>query len=363
MSEPVEWTLHCDFSTLKLTPHETEISKPCDEKRTFTVDLSSESNTEESFEFVNLPRWLTVSEQIGTVGPSGKTVTFTIAANVPIGRYTTYIYVKDRLNITRSQRLNLIVMGDAPNWEVDESNYNSTMTMTGQIFVGSKILEYEDSKIGAFDLWGNCIGVAHPEYIPTRDGSYVSMVIYGNPIEKPNPHASYENENKVIFQLYDSSTGIVYPLVDCELPGGEVTGSIEFQDNASYGSYDHPVIFRSSELVQQRRELNKGWNWMSLYLKPGEGEKWDIASVFEENILPYLEEVKEHNYFAKPNKNRDQLMGSLLSIEVGKMYKVRMNEGSHLQQSWYVGRCGDDNADHHTGMELDRFAGTLCDVA
>lgn len=327
VSEPVEWTLHCDFSTLSVTLEETEISKPRDVKQTFNVFLRSESNIEESFEFVNLPKWLSVSEQNGTVGPAGKTVTFTIAANVPIGRYTTYLYVKDRLNITRSQRLNLIVMGDAPNWEVDESNYNSTMTMTGQIFVGSKILEYEDSKIGAFDLWGNCIGVAHPEYIPTRDAYYVSMVIYGNPIEKPDPHASYEYEHKVIFQLYDSSTGTVYPLVDCQLPGGEVTGSIEFQDNASYGSYDHPVFFVSSELVQQRRELNKGWNWMSLYLKPGDGEKWEIASVFEESILPYLEEVKEHNYFAKPTKNRDKLDGSLRNIEVGKMYKVRMNDG------------------------------------
>ena len=332
VSEPVEWTLHCDFSTLSMTLEETEISKPRDVKQTFNVYLRSESNFEESFEFVNLPKWLSVSEQIGTVGPAGKTVTFTIAANVPIGRYTTYLYVKDRLNITRSQRLNLIVMGDAPDWEVDESNYNSTMTMTGQIFVGSKILEYEDSKIGAFNMWGDCIGVAHPEYIPTRDAYYVSMVIYGNPIEKPDPRASYEYEHKVFFQLYDSSTGTVYPMVDCQLPGGAVTSSIEFQDNASYGSYDYPVIFVSSELVRQRRELNKGWNWMSLYLKPGEGEKWDIASVFEESILPYLEEVKEHNYFAKPTKNRDKLDGSLDNIEVGKMYKVRMNQASTLSR-------------------------------
>lgn len=327
VSEPVEWTLHCDFSTLSLTIAEDEISKPRDEKRTFTAYLQSMSNTEESYEFINLPKWLTVSEQIGTVGASGKTLTFTIAANVPIGRYTTYLYVKDRLNVIRSQRLNLIVMGDAPNWEVDESYYNSTMTMTGQIYVGNKILEYEDSKIGAFDLWGNCIGVAYPEYIPTRDAYYVSMVIYGNPIEKPDPHASYEYEHKVIFQLYDSSTGIIYPLADCQLPGGEMMSSIEFQDNASYGSYDKPVIFVSSELVQQRHELNKGWNWMSLYLKSADGQTWDISSVFDKGILPYIEEVKEHNYFAKPNKNRDLLIGSLENIEVGKMYKVRMNEG------------------------------------
>ena len=326
VSEPVEWTLHCDFSTLSMTLEETEISKPRDVKSTFTVFLRSESNVEESFEFVNLPKWLSVSEQIGSVGPAGKTITFTIAANIPIGHYTTYIYVKDRLNITRSCRLNLIVMGDAPEWVVNESNYNSTMTLTGHIYVGNKILEYEDSKIGAFDLWGNCIGVAYPEYIPTRDAYYVSMVIYGNPIEKPDPHASYEYEHKVIFILYDSSTGIVYPMVDCMLNGGEMTSVIEFQDNAIYGSYDNPVTFVASELVQQRRDMNKGWNWMSLYLRPESGMKWDVSSVFEEDIMPYVEEVKEHNYFAKPTAEHDQLIGSLSSMEVGKMYKVRMNE-------------------------------------
>jgi hypothetical protein len=285
MSEPVEWTLHCDFSTLKLMLNETEISKPRDEKLTFTVNLSSETNAEEYFEFVNLPKWLTVSERIGTVGPSGKKVTFTIAANVPVGHYTTDIYVKDRLNIIRSCRFNLIVKGNVPDWKVNEKNYNSTMTMTGQIFVDNKILEYEDSKIAAFDMWGNCIGVANPEYIPTRDAYYVSMVIYGKPIEKPAPQASYEYENLVGFQLYDSSTGIVYPLVDCQLPNGEKKTTIDFLDNASYGSYDEPVIFVSSELVQQHRELNSGWNWMSLFLKPYNEKAWEISSVFNEHTV------------------------------------------------------------------------------
>ena len=336
VSEPVEWTLSCDFSTLSLSIAEEQINKPRDVKRTFTAYLTSMSNAEENFEFVNLPTWLTVSEKNGTVGPSGKTVTFTIAANVPIGHYVTYIYVKDRLNIIRSCRLNLIVMGDAPEWVVDEGNYNSTMTLAGQIFVGNKILEYEDSKVGAFDMWGNCIGVAYPEYIPTRDAYYVSMVIYGNPFEKPDPHATYEYEHKVIFNLYDSSTGTVYPMVDCLLPDGDMTGVIEFQDNASYGSYDNPVIFVASELVEQRREMNKGWNWMSLYLKPGEGEAWNTSSVFDETILPYLEEVKEHNYFAKPmtdDQGQLQLKGSLRSMEVGKMYKVRMNEAHTLSRT------------------------------
>ena len=326
MSEPVEWTLHCDFSTLKLMLNETEISKPRDEKLTFTVNLSSETNAEEYFEFVNLPKWLTVSERIGTVGPSGKKVTFTIAANVPVGHYTTDIYVKDRLNIIRSCRFNLIVKGNVPDWKVNEKNYNSTMTMTGQIFVDNKILEYEDSKIAAFDMWGNCIGVANPEYIPTRDAYYVSMVIYGKPIEKPAPQASYEYENLVGFQLYDSSTGIVYPLVDCQLPNGEKKTTIDFLDNASYGSYDEPVIFVSSELVQQRRELNSGWNWMSLFLKPYNEKAWEISSVFNEHILPYIEEVKDHKYFAMPNKERSLLEGSLQKVEVGTMYKIRLNE-------------------------------------
>jgi hypothetical protein len=329
MSEPVEWTLHCDFSTLSLTIMEDEIRKPRDEKRTFTVYLQSESNAEETYEFVNMPTWLNVNEKIGTVGPSGKMLTFTIAANVPIGHYTTYIYVKDRLNITRSKRINLIVTGNEPLWSVDENKYASNMTVTGQIYVGNKILEYEDSEIGAFDLWGNCIGVAHPQFIQTRDAYYVNMVIYGDPIEKPDPHATYENENKIIFQLYDSSTGIIYPLTNFRLPDGTTTTVMDFVENASYGSYDKPVIFLSTDQVMQERELSKGWNWMSFYLKTEEGAQMPVNYVFE-TVLPSLEEVKDHNYVAYPNEDHSEIIGSLGNLTAGKMYKVRMNQAAKL---------------------------------
>lgn len=329
VSEPIEWTLHCDFSTLSLTIMEDEIRKPRDEKRTFTVYLQSESNTEETYEFVNMPTWLNVNEKIGTVGPSGKMLTFTIAANVPIGHYTTYIYVKDRLNITRSKRINLIVTGNEPLWSVDENKYASNMTVTGQIYVGNKILEYEDSEIGAFDAWGNCIGVAHPEFIPTRDAYYVNMVIYGDPIEKPDPHATYENEHKVIFQLYDSSTGITYPWIDYRLPDGSTNSVMDFSENARYGSYDAPVIFLTNDNVEQERELNKGWNWMSFYLKTEEGAQMPVNYVFE-TVLPYLEEVKDHNYVAMPDATRESIVGSLHNIVAGKMYKVRMNAFANL---------------------------------
>ena len=330
MSEPVEWTLHCDFSTLSLTIMEDEIRKPRDEKRTFTVYLQSESNAEETYEFVNMPTWLNVNEKIGTVGPSGKMLTFTIAANVPIGHYTTYIYVKDRLNITRSKRINLIVTGNEPLWSVDENKYASNMTVTGQIYVGNKILEYEDTEIGAFDVWGNCIGVAHPQFIQTRDAYYVNMVIYGDPIEKPDPRATYENEKKIIFKLYDSSTGIIYPWIDYRLPDGTTSSVMEFSENATYGSYDKPVIFKTNDYVNQERELDKGWNWMSFYLKTEEGAEMPVNYVFQ-TVLPSLEEVKDHNYVAIPDpETRESIIGSLRSIVAGKMYKVRMNEFAKL---------------------------------
>ena len=330
VSEPVEWTLHCDFSTLELNVTEDQIKKPRDEKATFTAYLMSTSNTEETYEFVSLPSWLEVNEKIGTVGPSGKMVTFTIAANVPIGHYTTYIYVKDRMNITRSKRINLIVTGNEPLWSVDENKYASNMTVTGQIYVGNKILEYEDSQIAAFDVWGNCIGVAHPEYMKARDAYYVNMVIYGDPIEKPDPHATYENEKKIIFQLYDSSTGITYPWIDYRLPDGTTSNVMEFSENATYGSYDTPVIFKTNDYVNQERELNSGWNWMSFYLKTEEGAEMPVNYVFE-TVLPSLEEVKDHNYVAIPDpQTRESIIGSLRSIVAGKMYKVRMNESAKL---------------------------------
>ncbi len=172
------------------------------------------------------------------------------------------------------------------------------------------------------------IGVAHPEYVKTRDAYYVNMVIYGDPIEKPDPHATYENENKIIFQLYDSSTGIIYPLTNFRLPDGTTITVMDFVENASYGSYDKPVIFLSTDQVMQERELSKGWNWMSFYLKTEEGAEMPVNYVFQ-TVLPSLEEVKDHNYVAYPNEDHTAIIGSLRSIVAGKMYKVRT-----LSVSW-----------------------------
>ena len=178
-------------------------------------------------------------------------------------------------------------------------------------------------------MWGNCIGVAHPEYVKTRDAYYVNMVIYGDPIEKPDSHATYENEHKVIFQLYDSSTGIIYPWIDYRLPDGTTSNVMEFSENATYGSYDTPVIFLTNDNVKQERELNKGWNWMSFYLKTEEGAQMPVNYVFK-TVLPYLEEVKDHNYVAMPDTTRESIVGSLHNIVAGKMYKVRMNAFANL---------------------------------
>ena len=326
VSEPVEWTLHCDFSTLSLTLDETEIVKGRDEQRTFTATLKSLSGADEDYEFVNLPSWLEVSESIGKVGKSGKTITFTLPANIRIGHYTIDIFVQDRLNIKRSCRLHLVVKGFEPEWSVDERLYASNMVVTGQVNVGNKILEYEDSKIGAFDEQGNCIGVAHPEYIRTRDAYYVSMVVYGNPDDKPMT----SEERHVYFRLYDSSTGTTYPRVSFLLPEENAARmQFDFTADATYGSYDGPVIFAPTDEIQQIKDLNKGWNWMSVYLTSKEGPQIPVNTVFK-TVLPYVDEVKDHNFFAVPKKDRSAIDGSLKYVTAGKMYKVRMNNAGTL---------------------------------
>ena len=331
VSEPVEWTLHCDFSTLSLTLDETEIVKGRDEQRTFTATLKSLSGADEDYEFVNLPSWLEVSESIGKVGKSGKTISFTLPANIRIGHYTIDIFVQDRLNIKRSCRLHLVVKGFEPEWTVNKDNYLNNMTVTGQIYVGDKILEYEDSKIGAFDLWGHCIGVAHPEYIRTRDAYYVSMVVYGRPIVKPSPYATYENENTVIFQLYDSSTGTTYPMLYIiKDEKSDKNISIEFKENDNLGSYDKPVAFWPTPFIQQDMTLDKGWTWMAVNLNGTDYQPYNVNYIFQDESLHNLNIVKGHGIFAMPDDTRTKVVGSLTTIEGGKMYKVRMNEATTM---------------------------------
>jgi hypothetical protein len=324
-SEVAMWKFHTDFASLSWKTDEVRLTKAWNESLEWQAYVINQGEFSQSYEITGMPSWLTVEKSTGTITGDGTYINFKVDKNVPIGHYTENIYLTDRLGIRRVLTLKLTVQGDEPDWTVDTSLYDCTMTMTGQIVIDGKICELTDTKIAAFDNLGQCRGVASPRYVESRDAYYVDMVIYGH----SEPNASVP-EDSITFKLYDSSTGKTYPIIYLTLPGEEAwLPWLVFKSDVNYGNYDAPVVFEMFPLISQPISLEKGWSWMSIYVSPWNlfGDSEGINSVFGANITPKerFKNIKSKTAFSSMN-SEGEWIGEVKYIIPGQMYKIQMSE-------------------------------------
>ena len=320
-SETVQWKFHADFSAINWETYEGKAvvtyEKNRDETSYLYLSLVNKTGASQPYEITGLPTWLTATEPVGTVDAENKTLQFIIAPTVSVGRHTAYIYVTDRLGIQRVMQLNLIVRGDEPNWTVDPNLYESNMMLTGQIYIDDKICENTDTKLAAFDDMGLCRGVAHPRYVPSRDAYYVDMIIYGGSATELSA-----GERELSFKMYNASTGNIHPLVLVYVPGIYKFFTLTYVPDASYGSYDDPVRFKTMNIYQQPISLARGWTWMSIYVEPFLTNIENVLPT-DATILKRFKNIKSKTAFASVNA-QGQILGELKDIEPGKMYKMQL---------------------------------------
>ena len=318
VSEPVAWQFHADFASLKWNMEEETLSKPWNEAMEWQVYIANQTSTTQNYEISGLPTWLTVDKQIGSISGDGGSVLFRMGTDVPVGRHTEYIYLTDQQGISRVLRLNLTVTGNAPTWTVDPDLYESSMTLTGQIYINDKICENTDTKIAVFDDLGLCRGVASPKYVSTRDAYYVDMVIYGASATELS-----SGTRNLTFKVYDASTGTIHPMVSFTIPGKSMDLTLVYTPDVNYGSYDAPVLLDVANALEQPVTLAKGWTWMSIYVEPLiEGINWLLPR--DTNILKRFKNIKSQTAFSSVDKS-GIISGEVTNLEPGKMYKMQLS--------------------------------------
>lgn len=328
-SESVEWMFHADFASVDFkTPNQTiyptEHSKKWDEELEFVIQLYNRTGQPQSYEISGLPSWMTVDKPIGTIENDNDYVIFTVGKMVPVGKYTEYIYLTDHLGIRRVMQVNIEVTGDTPDWSVDPNRYESNMTLTGQVYIGDKICEYTETMIAAFDDMNNCCGLAKPRYVSTRDAYYVDMIVYG-----AAPTDLTTGQRSLTFKMYDASTGITYPIVELTMPDGTQSTTLTYTPDALIGSYDTPVVFRSTDNLQQTLSLPRGWTWMSVYVQPASTAIKDILPAEPWDLQVY-QNIKSKTAFASVANNGNRIDGLLTNIEPGNMYKIQVSADTQL---------------------------------
>lgn len=263
------------------------------------------------------PTWFEPDyEQVYVAGNSWSNIPITIKANAPVGSNSFTVYVTDENNIAIPLNILVDVLGDAPDWTVDASQYANVMNIVGQIKIDGRRSTNTQSMVAAFDNEGNCRGVAHPQFVASRNAYYVQLSVYG------------ESNEVLTFRMYDADRNLLFTNISFQLDGKTKRSNMNFNPNGFYGSYAEPAFFLSSANVVQTLSLKAGWNWVSGFVKPNRA---DIPLVFADYI-DCLDVIKGKTDFAMP-ETKDGVTnwtGSLKRFENGKMYNIKANQAQDV---------------------------------
>lgn len=325
-SLPIRWQAYCQLNTLKWEKDSVNIIKRYGDDYTFDVVITNSGGHTEYYTLYNMPQWLTLvgSEHIDDIAPQKtKTLRFQVNPLVAVGNYDVTIGLQGNNEILEPLRITMKVRGEMPDWAVDPADYENTMSVVGQIYINGILMGNSESRLAAF-INGQCRGVAAPKLL--RGAAYVPLSIYGTALQEVNDEpANLDKGMPITFRLWDATTGIVYPNVGITLPDGSVTDSLTFDPSVSYGTFDSPIIFTKTDLMEQPLNLRKGWNWISLGVEP---QNTKVSSVFKE-LTTWEARLKDHDT-SFTYCNGTYWAGPLSQVHANTMYKLLL---ARLEQS------------------------------
>ena len=301
LSQPITWGVYVQQNNLKWQDDAIDVSKQGGNEQTFTATIENKGSETEVWSLSGLPTWLTASTEAGTLQPLGKqTLTFTVAAGLPIGSYETTVFLTGMQNINDPLFVNVTSEGDVPDW-VAKTGKN-TMTVLAQLKIDGVLSSDPKDMLAAF-RGTECVGVASPMYFSRYDSYFVLMNIYGT-----------DYDNKLTYKAYDASTGMVYP---CVTPSDELAN--EFVPDRTVGTSDNPVIMTPQDKIEQIIAVDRyAWKWFSLYAQP---ESNTPDNVFADAI--YNQAVKT---IVGMSQSWTPVASSLASMQYDQMYKLNANE-------------------------------------
>lgn len=307
-SLPVTWSAYVSQNRLLWSDDAITLEKGDEEKAQYEVQIVNQGASSESWAITNLPSWLTASKTSGSLDPQkSEEIAFEVSDATPVGTYEEVIYLVGNEGIAVPFTLNLKVTVGKPDWHVDPSLYENSMSVIAQLKINGLYSTDSDDMVAAF-VDGNCVGVASPVYYPRYDAYFISLDVYGN---------AKGGSKNITFKAWDASTGVIYPSLT-------PSASQLFIANKLSGSMTAPIILESNTLQEQPLALNQGWNWISLNVKPSDNS---VNGVFGD-VASSANVVKGKSSFSASDGQK--FTGSLTTAGVGSMYKLNMDRADNL---------------------------------
>lgn len=275
MKNPLMMSMYVDRSVLVWKENRLDVTLPYGTCADLTAEWSNKSGRALAYSIVSNEVWLEPSMTMGVAAPMAKEpVTIHVGDNLPPGTYTGDIYLVDENGLSSPLAISLAVVPTAPAWSVtNDVSHSLQMGIVAMVKVktaaGSEYFDMDARDVvAAFDKTGHCVGLAPITVDNKRNSARVNMTIYGTP-------AMNTAKEEITFRLWRASTSEVYYLRPAD------GGAIVFEhDNLLGCPPDEPVTLVTYDQKIQEIALEKGWNWVSWNIKPGE---CNLGNLFLEN--------------------------------------------------------------------------------
>ncbi|MDR2382745.1 MAG: T9SS type A sorting domain-containing protein [Prevotellaceae bacterium] len=252
VSSTVNWIAYVNRNALNWNIDLVDIIMEEGENHTFKASISNSGGEKQDYFIEDLPSWLSVNAPQGSLNPlSSKELTFTVAPGINIGAYEANVVLTGVNNVRKILPVSLKVTGDRPDWSVNPSDYEQSMTIVGQLLIKNLPQEDPDDLLAAF-VGNTCVGLVSPKYEAAYQSYLIYLQVWGN---------ASDNGKELTFKIWDASTGNIYPTV--ELSHNSSPIQLQFAGNALKGTPGKPVKFNALEDVEQSMLLDAGWNWVS----------------------------------------------------------------------------------------------------
>ncbi|MBR1377763.1 MAG: LamG domain-containing protein [Bacteroidaceae bacterium] len=325
-SAPIRWTTYVQLNTLKWLKDSVNIIKKYGDDYTFDVNIENRGGNTEYYFLYNLPQWLTLvgSNYTDDIDPlKTKTLRFKVNPLVAVGNYDVTIGLQGNNEILEPLRIVMNVKGDKPSWSVNPNDYENNMSIVGQIYVNGILMSNSESILAAF-IGDECRGIASPRQM--RGAAYVAMSVYGNALQMVNGVlTNLDKQQPVTFRIWDAATGMTYTNVIINQPASfsatpdSALISLAFDPTKSYGTFDHPVIFKKSNLVEQPLDIRVGWNWISLGVEPVQAK----TSVVLQDLVSWNAQLKDKTSGVAYSRG-NYWAGNLKEVHANTMYKLQV---------------------------------------
>jgi photosystem II stability/assembly factor-like uncharacterized protein len=236
--------------------------------------------------------WLTVSVPDNTTpGYFQVTALANTTGSIRNGTITVSSTGVDPVILSVSQSSNICEHG----W-IAVTNQQYNMNVVGLLKFDDVVSLTESDAIGAF-VGSECRGIASPI---ASLGGIIFLTISSN----------QQSGETVEFKSWRSTTCEELPVLE----------SINFVNQGEVGTLENPFVFNGG-MVEHVYNFGSGYTWFSVNINPGD---MSINSVFNGLAASANDRIIGQTSFAVYDGGTSQWVGSLLTIDPKKMYKMRL---------------------------------------